>query len=165
MYRSDGSGSDTGTIVANVSYGTVYLKVWWHDATLFVFFIIFYYIHTYIHSFIQSHSFNTFIHRHSRRPLSISSSLVCSVGKHLPVVPRQESNSSLPYSKPTYTVSNATVATDGYDLQANTSGRIHWFCTGVKASNSRELLKCNQPCYEFSTKCHMVAMDCFYLYM
>jgi hypothetical protein len=34
-----------------------------------------------IHTFIQSHSFNTFIRRYSLRPLSISSSLVCSVGE------------------------------------------------------------------------------------
>jgi hypothetical protein len=42
----------------------------------FCLFFIFYKIHT----FIQSHSYNTFIHRHLLRPLSISSSLVCSVG-------------------------------------------------------------------------------------
>ncbi len=45
---------------------------------------------------MQSHSYNTFIRRHSLRPLSISSSLVsfvCSVGKHLPVVSSRESNS------------------------------------------------------------------------
>ncbi len=42
---------------------------------LFTFiFHIFYNIHTYIHTI-------TFIRRHSLRPLSISSSLVCSVGK------------------------------------------------------------------------------------
>ncbi len=83
-----------------------FLKVWWHDATLFVYFS--YFFITYIHSFSQSHSFNTFIHRHSLRPLSISSSLVCSVGKHLPVVPRRESTSGLPYSKPTrYQLSHA----------------------------------------------------------
>jgi hypothetical protein len=41
----------------------------------FLLFFIFYNIHT----FIQSHSYNTFIHRHSLRPLSISSLLVCSV--------------------------------------------------------------------------------------
>ncbi len=44
---------------------------------LFLFIFIFYNIHT----FIQPHSYNTFIHCHSLRPLSISSSLVCSVGK------------------------------------------------------------------------------------
>ncbi len=43
----------------------------------FCLFFIFYNLHT----FIQSHSYNTFIHRHSLRPLSISSSLLCSVGK------------------------------------------------------------------------------------
>jgi hypothetical protein len=76
----------------------LFYKVWWQDATLFVYFS---YFITYIHSFIQSHSYNKFIHRHSLRPLSISSSLVCSVGKHLPVVPGRESNSGLPYSKST----------------------------------------------------------------
>ncbi len=55
-------------------------KVWWQAATLFVYFS---YFITCIHSFIQSHSYNTIIHRHLLRPLSISSSLVCSVGKHL----------------------------------------------------------------------------------
>ncbi len=44
---------------------------------LFLFIFIFYNIHT----FIQSHSYKTFIRRHSLRPLSISSSLVCSVGE------------------------------------------------------------------------------------
>jgi hypothetical protein len=71
-------------------------------------FVYFSYFITYIHSFIQSHSYNTFIHRHSLRPLSISSSLVCSVGKNLPVVPSRELNSDLPYSKPTrYQLSHA----------------------------------------------------------
>ncbi len=42
-----------------------------HSFYLFWFFI------TYIHSF----NHNTFIHRHSLKPLSISSSLVCSVGE------------------------------------------------------------------------------------
>ncbi len=64
-------------------------------------FFIFYNIQTFIHSI-------TFFHRHSLRPLSISSSLVCSVGKHPPVVPSRESNSGLPYSKPTrYHLSHA----------------------------------------------------------
>ncbi len=48
-------------------------KVWWQDATLFVYI----WFITYIHSF----NHNTFIRRHSLKPLSISSSLVCSVGK------------------------------------------------------------------------------------
>ncbi len=75
---------------------------------LFLFFFLHIFI-TYIHSFIQSHSYNTFIHSHSLRPLSISSSLLCSVGKHLPVVPSRESNSGLPYSKLTrYQLSHAT---------------------------------------------------------
>ncbi len=55
-----------------------FLKVWWQDATLFVYFSFLYNIHTFIQS--HSHSYNTFIHRHLLRPLSISSSLVCSVG-------------------------------------------------------------------------------------
>ncbi len=44
---------------------------WCHSFCLF---FIFYNIHTYIHPI-------TFIHRHSLRPLSISSSFVCSVGE------------------------------------------------------------------------------------
>jgi hypothetical protein len=80
-----------------------FLNVWWQDATLFVYFS---YFITCSHSFIQSHSYNTFIHRHSLRPLSISSSLICSVGKHL--VASRESNSGLPYSKLTrYQLSHA----------------------------------------------------------
>ena len=66
-----------------------------------LFLFIFHIFITYIHSFIQSHSYIIFIHRHLLRSLSISSSLVCSVGKHLPVVPSRGSNSGLPYSKPT----------------------------------------------------------------
>ncbi len=54
----------------------LFLKVWWQGATLFVYFSYFYDIHT----FIQSHSYNTFIRRHSLGPLSISSSLESSVG-------------------------------------------------------------------------------------
>ncbi len=65
-------------------------KFWACEKFIFSYFI------TCIHSFIQSHSHNTFMHRHSLRPLSFSSSLVCSVGKHLPVVPSRESNSGLP---------------------------------------------------------------------
>ncbi len=49
-----------------------------HSFPLFLF--IFHIFITYIHSFIQSHSYNTFIHRHSLRPLSISPLLVRSVG-------------------------------------------------------------------------------------
>ncbi len=71
------------------------LKVWWQDATLFVYFHIF---RTYIHSF----NHNTFIRLHSLKPLSISSSLVCSLsGEDLHVVQSRESNSGLSYSKPT----------------------------------------------------------------
>ncbi len=46
-----------------------------------LFLFIFHIFITYIHTFIQSHSYNTFIRRHSLRPLSISSSLVSSVGE------------------------------------------------------------------------------------
>ncbi len=49
------------------------LKVWWQDATLFVYFDFITFIHSLNH--------NTFIRRHSLKLLSISSSLVCSVGK------------------------------------------------------------------------------------
>ncbi len=51
-----------------------FLKVWWLDATLFC--LLWFFI-TYINSFDH----NTFIRRHSLKPLSISSSLMCSVGK------------------------------------------------------------------------------------
>jgi len=52
--------------------------------------------------------YNTFIHLHSPRPLSISSLHSCSVEKNLPVVPSRESNSGLPSSKPTrYQLSHA----------------------------------------------------------
>ncbi len=53
------------------------LKVWWHAATLFVYFSYIYDIHT----FISSHSYNTLVRRHSPRSLSISSSLWSSVRK------------------------------------------------------------------------------------
>ncbi len=46
-----------------------------------LFLFIFHFFITYIHTFIQSHSYNTFIHRHSLEPLSISSSLESSVGR------------------------------------------------------------------------------------
>jgi hypothetical protein len=71
-----------------------FLRFWWQDATLFVYFHIFI---TYIHSF----NHNTFIRRHSLKPLTISSSLCQLSGENLPVVPSRESNSGLPYSKPT----------------------------------------------------------------
>ncbi len=65
-----------------------YIKRFGGRMPLFLFIFIFI---TYIHSI----NHNTFIRRHSLKPLSISSSLVCSV------VPSRESNSGLPYSKPT----------------------------------------------------------------
>jgi hypothetical protein len=64
---------------------------------LFIFHIL---LHTYIHLI-------TFIHYIYPSPfaiaitISISSSRVSSVGENLPVVPSRESNSGLPYSKPT----------------------------------------------------------------
>ena len=63
-----------------------------HSFCLFsCFFII------YIHSF----NHNTFIRRHSLKPLSISSSPLSAQWENFPVVPSRESNSGLPYSKPT----------------------------------------------------------------
>jgi hypothetical protein len=57
-----------------------------------------------LHTYIQSHSYNTFIRRHSLRPLSICLLLVCSEGN----TSRIESNSGLPYSKQTrYQMSHA----------------------------------------------------------
>ncbi len=79
----------------------IQINVWWHDATLFVYFS--YFFITYIHTFIQSHSsvaircgLSPFLHR-----------LFAQWG-NLPVVPSRESNSGLPYSKPTrYQLSHA----------------------------------------------------------
>ncbi len=75
---------------------------WCHSFCLF---FIFYNIHTYIHTitFIQyispSPFAEAFLHFFIASMLS---------GKHLPVVPSQESNSGLPYSKPTrYQLSHA----------------------------------------------------------
>jgi hypothetical protein len=61
-----------------------------------LFLFIFSYFITYIHSF----NHNIFIHRHSLRPLQFFIACLLS-GKDLPVVPSRESNSGLPYSKPT----------------------------------------------------------------
>jgi hypothetical protein len=86
----------SGTVI---SYGTVPVPTFWqvtvpfpvpfHRAKSFfflrfggrmpLFFLFIFHIYN-IHPFIQSHLYNTFIHHHSPRPLSISSSLVCSVG-------------------------------------------------------------------------------------
>ncbi len=49
------------------------LVAWCHSLCLFWYYIL--------HTFIPSHSYNTFIRRHSPRLLPISSSLVSSVGK------------------------------------------------------------------------------------
>jgi hypothetical protein len=55
---------------------------------------------TWYHTFIQSHSYNTFIRRHSPGA-SLHLLITCKLsGKNLPVVPIRESNSGLPYSKP-----------------------------------------------------------------
>jgi hypothetical protein len=69
------------------------LKVWWQDATLFVYFW-FYNIHT----FIQSQ----YIHPSSFAEASLHILIACVLsGENFPVVPSRESNSGLPYSKPT----------------------------------------------------------------
>jgi hypothetical protein len=67
-----------------------FLKVWWPNATLFAF-IFLYTVDTFIH--------HSFIHKHSLRPISISSQLSLS-GRNLHGVPSRDSNSGLPYSKP-----------------------------------------------------------------
>ncbi len=79
------------------------LKVWWHDATLLVYFS---YFITYIYSFIRSHSY---IHTSPFAGASLHFFIACKLsGKNHPVVPSRESNSGLPYSKPTrYQLSNA----------------------------------------------------------
>ncbi len=61
-----------------------------------------YFIFYNLHTFIESHSCNTFIHRHLLRPLSISLSFVRSVGNtSLWCRPSRESKLRLPNSKPT----------------------------------------------------------------
>ncbi len=68
-------GSKTKNVKRNDAKKPIWKwKVWWQDATLFIYFSFFI---TYIHSF----NYHTFIRRHSLKPLSISSSLVCSVGE------------------------------------------------------------------------------------
>jgi hypothetical protein len=83
-------------------YFSFFIKVWWQDATLFVYFS---YFITYIHSI-------TFIHYIYPSPFAEASLhflIACKLsGKNLPVVPSRESNSGLPYSKPTcYQLSHA----------------------------------------------------------
>jgi hypothetical protein len=69
-----------------------------------------------MHSESHSYNYNTFFHLHSPRPLSISSLHLCSVGKNLPVVPSRESNSGLPYSKPTRYQLSHFITYDVYEL-------------------------------------------------
>jgi hypothetical protein len=72
------------------------LKVWWQDATLFVYFS---YFITYIHSI----TFIQYIYPTSFAEASLHLFIACKLsGKNLPVVSSRESNSGLPYSKPTY---------------------------------------------------------------
>jgi hypothetical protein len=84
-----------------------FLCTLWQDATPFlVYFDIIMYI--LVHSFYHIRTVQ-FIRCHLPRFLSISSSLVSSVGKTSLGVPSRESNSGLPYSKPThYQLSYAT---------------------------------------------------------
>jgi hypothetical protein len=83
---------------------TIY-KVWWHDATLFVYFSYFYDV-PYIHSFYHIHT--THLSVAIRRGLSPFLHRFEAQWESLPVVPSRESNSGLPYSKPTlYQLSNA----------------------------------------------------------
>jgi hypothetical protein len=80
--------------VFNTSVEHLLKKVWWQDATLFVYFS---YI-LYIHKFIQSQ----FIHPSPFAEASLHFFIACMLsGEDLPVVPSRESNSGLPYSKPT----------------------------------------------------------------
>ncbi len=70
------------------------IKVWWQDATLFCLFSYFFNIHT----FIQSQ----YIHPLPFAEASLHFFIACMLsGDNLPVVPSRESNSGLPYSKPT----------------------------------------------------------------
>ena len=59
-------------------------------------FCLFFIFYTYIHSF----NHNSFIRLHSLKPLHFFIACMLS-GEDLPVVPSRESNSGLPYSKPT----------------------------------------------------------------
>jgi hypothetical protein len=70
-----------------------HLKVWWQDATLFIYFD-FYNIHTFIQSqYIHPSPF-------AEASLHIFIAFVLS-GENFPVGPSRESNSGLPFSKPT----------------------------------------------------------------
>ncbi len=70
--------------------GFLIYKVWWPNATRFAF-IFLYTGDTFIH-----HSFN---HKHTLRPISISSQLSAQWAETL-WVPSRDSNSGRPYSKP-----------------------------------------------------------------
>ncbi len=70
------------------------LVAWLRSFCLFCYFLV--------HTFIQSHSYNTFIRRHPPRFLSISPHRLPAQWENLPGVPSRESNSGLPYSKPTH---------------------------------------------------------------
>jgi hypothetical protein len=79
-------------------------RVWWHDATLFVYFSYFYDRHffNYIHS--------THLSVAIRRGLSPSPHRFEAQWESLPVVPSRELNLGLPNSKPTlYQLSNAAL--------------------------------------------------------
>ncbi len=85
LHHSVPSGKKTNfdNIMTHAWHIFFFFKVWWQDATLFVYFS--YFFMTYIiHTFVQSHLYNTFIRRHSLGPLSISSSLESSVGRPSP---------------------------------------------------------------------------------
>jgi hypothetical protein len=91
-----------------------FFKVWWQDATLFVYFS---YFITYIHSFIQSHSYNTFIHRHSLRPLSISAqwgntSLSCGAEARIELGPALPQADALPTEPRRTILSHAAPSTE-----------------------------------------------------
>jgi hypothetical protein len=78
-------------------------KVWWRDATLFVYFSYFYYVHTFINHIHTAHMSVAI-----RRGLSPSLHRFEAQWESLLVVLSRESNSGLPYSKPTlYQLSNA----------------------------------------------------------
>jgi hypothetical protein len=79
------------------------IKVWWHEATLFVYFL---YFTIYIHSFNLIHTIHLSVA--IRQGLSPYLHRWSAQWENLPVVPSRESNSGLPYSKPTlYQLSNA----------------------------------------------------------
>jgi hypothetical protein len=92
------------------------LKVWWHDATLFVYFS---YFTMYIHSF--NHILTTHLSVAIRWGLSPFLHRFEAQWESLPVVPSRESNSGLPYSKPTphHTQYGAAFATQLQEFLTN----------------------------------------------